>query len=451
MLHQTKIIINNRMALTMLALAALLLPACRLAPATPAAVPTPAVKLSGPVSVTSARMLTDVVAEKEPLLAALSPDGAYIAYYKDVGSGSDRKGQICVYTFSNAAKSCSDLTRDRFAGYPYQLQWSPDSSMITFTENPAELGNESDIWLFRVSDGSFTNLTDDGITQGWRDAQRLDPGKQIMLDYLPAWNAADGMIYFWRGTPIEYLKFNMGLHRIAPAGGEPELVRDLTTAIPSSLPVFKQENFYLDGPSAISPDGRNAAALMSTLNEFGGMETSLWLIDLTDANIAPRELITPGGFNAGLPAWQEFPAYPYGVSWAADSKDIVAHTRSDDSHTPITVFYHVDAATGVVTPAVDFSGVADTDAYSAPAPNSDLPMRYFSAQTGSISPVGDKLLMLSDLAGVVGVLTSLLPPAEPLPYVSGLAEATLMSSSTRASHSKDGKVLMYGLLLTVTE
>jgi hypothetical protein len=38
-----------------------------------------------------------------------------------------------------------------------------------------------------------------------------------------------------------------------------------------------------------------------------------------------------------------------------------------------------------------------------------------------------------------------------LPLVPALAEATLMSSSMRAGHSKDGKVLMNGLLLTVTE
>jgi hypothetical protein len=272
-----------------------------------------------------------------------------------------------------------------------------------------------------------------------------------MLDYLPAWNAADGKIYFWRGTPIEYMKFNMGLYRIAPAGGEPELVRDVTTAIPSSLPVFRQENFYLDGPSAISPDGKTAAALMSTLDEFGGLQSNLWLIDLTDASIAPRQLITYGGFSAALPTWQEFPAYPAGVSWTADSKGIVAHARSEDSHTSITLFYHVDVATGAVKPVLDLSGVADTATYNAPAPNSDLPLRYYSPQTGSISPAGDKLLMLSNLAGVIGVLTSLLPPAEPLPYVSGLSEATLISSSTRASHSKDGKVLMYGLLLTVKE
>ncbi len=347
-------------------------------------------------------MLTDVLDEKEPMFAAVSPDGAYIAYYLDVGSGQDRKGQICLYTFSSAAKACHDLTRDKFAGYPYQLQWSPDSSMITFTENPAEFGYESDIWLFKVADGSITNLTDDGITQGWRDAQRLDPATPIQLDYLPAWNAADGKIYFWRGNPIEYMKFNAGIYRIDPKGGEPEMVRDLTTAVPSSLPVFKQENFYLDGPSAVSPDGKRVAALLTSMDEFGGLQTSLWEIDLADTSIAPRELITPGGFNAALPAWQEFPAYPAGLTWTGDSKGIITYAHSENTYTPFTIFYHADAASGAVTPVVDFSGLADEAAYADYAPGSDLPMRYFSPQTASISPQGDKLLMLSDLAGVVG-------------------------------------------------
>jgi hypothetical protein len=78
-------------------------------------------------------------------------------------------------------------------------------------------------------------------------------------------------------------------------------------------------------------------------------------------------------------------------------------------------------------------------------------MRYFSPWTGSLSPKGDKLLMLNDLGGVKGLLTALLPPNGALPFVSAGAQGTTLSNATRSSRSKDGKVLLYGLLLKIKE
>jgi hypothetical protein len=215
--------------------------------------------------------------------------------------------------------------------------------------------------------------------------------------------------------------------------------------------LFKQEGLYLDGPSAISLDGRNLAALMTTVDEFGYTQVGLWLVDLVDTNVAPRQLITIGEFSAALPAWVNFPAYPIGLTWTADGKGVVTMARSDDVHTPFTVFYHTDVASGVTKPVVDFSTLPDAEAYFAPASGSDLPMRYFSPWTGSLSPKGDKLLMLNDLGGVKGLLTALLPPNGALPFVSAGAQGTTMSNATRSSRSKDGKVLLYGLLLKIKE
>jgi hypothetical protein len=57
-----------------------------------------------------------------------------------------------------------------------------------------------------------------------------------------------------------------------------------------------------------------------------------------------------------------------------------------------------------------FSGLPDPEAYFEPAPDSDIPFRYFSPWTGSLSPQGNKLLMLNDLGGVMGLLAAPLPP-----------------------------------------
>lgn len=404
---------------------------------------------AGPVTVESARSLPSVLDETDAWFAALSPDGAHIAYYKEEGRGQDRTGQICLFTFASAGKSCYDLSRDLFLGYPYQLQWSGDSSMIAFSEDPVELGYESDIWLFKVADGSFANLTDDGQTGTWRQPTGT-PSPNV--DYLPAWNPADGQIYFWRfASQGEYMQFTLGLYRVSPEGGEAELVRDLTAAVPRSALVFEQEGFFLDGPSAISPDGQALAALLSAVDEFGRRQTGLWAIDLADAGAAPQELMSPSAFTAALPAWQEYPTSPSGLSWTADGQGVLAMARSKATHTPFTLFYYVDVASGAIAPVVDFSGLPDSEAYFEPAPGSDIPFRFFSPWTGSLSPQGDKLLMLNDLAGVMGLLAAPLPPDGALPVVSATTEESTASTASRSSRSQDGKVLLYGLLLSVRE
>jgi hypothetical protein len=218
-----------------------------------------------------------------------------------------------------------------------------------------------------------------------------------------------------------------------------------------AVPVFTQEQYFLDGPSAISPDGQSLATLLTTLDEFGLAQTGLWFINLADAEADPQELMPPVAFNAALPAWQQFPAYPTGLAWTADSQGVVAIAQSQDTHTPFTLFYYVDVASGSITPVVDFSSLPDPESYFEPAPGSDIISRYYSPWTASLSPQGDKLLMVSDLEGVMSLLTAPLPPDGSLLVVSAATEESTMSTASRSSRSQDGKVLMYGLLLTVQE
>ena len=78
--------------------------------------------------------------------------------------------------------------------------------------------------------------------------------------------------------------------------------------------LFKQEEFFLDGPSALSPDGKNVAAVLSTADEMGAVTTGLWQINLADAAAAPRKLMDAAAFGAALPAWAQYPAVPMGVA-----------------------------------------------------------------------------------------------------------------------------------------
>ena len=405
----------------------------------------------GGVTVDTARPVTEIVGEKTAYLATVSPDGKYIAWGKQSGKRKDLVLQLCLFEFETAAKKCADLSPDVFDGYPYQFQWSPDSRYIAFSENPVELASESDIWLFDSQEGSFTDLTDDGLVGMW--SYLPDEGTNPKLDYLPMWHPSDGQIYFWRVVPLGNMRYTLGIYRTAPDGGEAELVRDLTVDFAAQVPLFDYEELFLDGISAISPDGNTVAALMTTVTEMGSTEQNLWTIDLTDPEAAPQLLAGPEDFRSGLPEWaQDFPPQAQGLSWTGDGAGIVAVVNTAlNPSIPFQIYYYVDAAGGEITPVVDFSGLEEMDSYSEPAPGSDLPWRVYSPWTASLSPAGDKLLMINDLGGTVALFTAPLPPTGDLPTVSASSDPSPMSGVATSSRGQGGKVLAYELLLTITE
>ncbi|MBK8051011.1 MAG: hypothetical protein IPK16_30290 [Anaerolineales bacterium] len=118
---------------------------------------------------------------------------------------------------------------------------------------------------------------------------------------------------------------------------------------------------------------------------------------------------------------------------------------------PFQVYQYIDIASGEITPIVDFSGLEEMESYSEPATGSDLPWRVYSPWTASLSPAGDKLLMVNDLSGTVALFTAPLPPTGDLPAVSASADVSPMSGVATSSRGEDGKVLAYGLLLNITE
>lgn len=406
---------------------------------------------AGGVTVDSARPVTAVLDEKSAYLATVAPDGNYIAWGKQTGRGRNRVLQLCMFEFETAGKQCSDLSPKVFNGYPYQFQWSPDSRYIAFSENPMSSGSESDIWLFDREAGTFTDLTDDGLVGNW--SSMVSDGEKPQLDFLPMWHPADGQIYFWRVVPLGNMRFTIGVYRIAPAGGEAELVRDLTADFAAQAPIFDYEELFLDGVSAISPDGSTLAVIMASFNDMGVTQTALWTIDLTDDSVDPQQLADMSDFLAARPEWaQDYPPQAQGLSWTGDGAGIVVVSNNSVSTSmPFQVYQYVDIASGAITPVVDFSGIAEMQDYADPAPGSDLPWRAYSPWTGSLSPSGDKLLMINDLGGTVALFTAQLPPTGDLPAVSATSDDSPTSGVATSSRGAGGKVVAYGLLLTITE
>jgi hypothetical protein len=392
------------------------------------------------------------VGEDYAYFAAVSPDGQYIAWGQSSGRRKDRVLQLCLFEFETGGKTCADLSPEVFLGYPYQFQWSPDSRYIAFSENPVEMASESDIWLFDSQAGTFTNLTDDELIGVW--SYLVDDGELVKLDYLPMWNAADGQIYFWRVVPLGNMRYTIGLYSIAPEGGDAELVRDLTVNFAAQIPLYDYERLFLDGISAISPDGSTVAMLMTNINDVGSTEQTLWTLDLTDAAAEPVYWAGIDDFRAAVPEWaQDYPPQAQGLAWSGDGAGLVVLVNTAVGATmPFQIYYYVDTESGDITPVVDFSAVEEMDDYSMPAPGSDLPWRAYSPWTGSLSPAGDKLLMINDLGGVVAVFTSPLPPAGDLPVVSASTdEAPTSGGPANSSRGEGGKVVAYGLLLNIVE
>ena len=147
---------------------------------------------------------------------------------------------MCVFTLSSSQKQCYPFP-DTFKGYPYELVWSPDSAYVTFTEDPQQSANESDIWTFNAADGAFTDRTNDGVEGPYRG--KNVEGKTFWLDYLPMWNTDDGLIYFWRSVPWGDYAFTLELWRINGASGEPEKVRDLSEFFKNYMLLYDGQEF----------------------------------------------------------------------------------------------------------------------------------------------------------------------------------------------------------------
>ena len=399
------------------------------------------------IAVDSEVFVGDVIGQKNPALATISSLGTQIAWPTTIGRLWNKEGELCIYSYEDAANPCY-VAPEIYEGYPYAFAWSPNDDYVAFTENPIQLGYESDIWMFNPVSNEFVNRTDDGVQGGWIEAE---PGS-YQLDYLPMWNLADDMLYFWRSEPISATVFTLELHRLAPEGGEPELVRDLSETFAGELLYFNAETWLMDGVSAISPDGTKLAMLVTSLEDPNeNSRAGLWIIDLTDDAAPPEHLADLDALQVGQPAWSSFPLVPMGLSWSGDSAGVVVFTYNLDEQVPLAVLYYIEPESGSITPVVDFSDIPDGDAYMTEVNEVGLPPRFYSPWTASMSPNNDLVLMYQNIAGLAGILVSPIPPTGELPQLDYISQLFNTDAVTRSSRSADGKVLMYNIVFSTSE
>ncbi len=415
------------------------------APAAPTEEMGTTVESAGTVTVESARAVSDVLNNNNAVFTAISPDGTMLVYGTSEGRFWNTTRQVCVFTFANADVNCYDVDPKLYMGYPLAFNWSPDSTMVAFTENPIQLGYESDIWVLDTTDGSFSDLTDDGVVGSWVAAE---PGSYA-LDYQPMWDESSGDLYFWRSVPAADYTLSFALMKIPAGGGEAEQVQDVSDALSGMVIRWDSEAYFMDGPSSLSNDGTTVAFIAQALTDAMTDErTGVYTLDVGSGEVT--QVATMTDLAAAVPPFQESPTWAQGVQWTADSTGFVVLCTSVTSQLPLVLNYYIDLASGEMTPVVDFSSYETMDDLLA-APEGSIPPRYYSPWTASISPAGDKLFMLSDLAGVAGLLSSQLPPTGEDPDVVGAAETFSTMGGTRSSTSDTGKMVIYGFLLTTVE
>ncbi len=404
-------------------------------------------------SVLSVLRLRDIFPDFDTRTALISPDGSMIAV-----SNSD---ELCLLYLADNSATCYERPED-FRWSPESPEWSPDSAHIVLTEDATQRMYESDIWLFDVENGVFTNRTDDGVFGQWL---RMGGG-EYALDYTPRWNPVTGDLYFFRSerSSNENIPFTLELYRLSPEGGEAELMHDLTGQmyLEGSITIHDPRySVYLDGAAAFSSDGtRLAVRVIPAL--LDDPAAGIWVLDVEGDQ--PPQHVAPLFIEDGLPEYQieagELLAVD-GLAWTRNGQGLVFVAKNHFQRVGIlSNTYYVDVATGDVTPLVDFGVyVEQSELEQAEAGSSGYALNFFQPDAAALLPDGATLLIYSydhyQQSGC-GISAFVIPPdVDTLPVEDGFEvlyfseELELLQPMYNTSISADGKLLMGGYLITL--
>lgn len=270
---------------------------------------------------------------------SLSPDGMRLAW-----AARDR---LCLYEPDTQTGECHPLPEtfaSTFRDYN-PLRWSPDGADIAFTEDPFYTLTESDVWVYKLASGEFTNLTDDGVEGSWL---RSDDDKPVALDYAMTWHPTSGDLYFFRSERFDD-GWTIDLYRTDPGNSEPEQISSFTFNIPTLSIYFSP---------AISPDGKTMALIVLG-QKPDDPKNGVWTIDLEDG---AAELVAnlPTLTRNGFPEWQEQRGLlPRGVTWAGNNGLLVYLFNGAFAAGVSWGTQYIDLTSAAVTPLVDMSAIPE--------------------------------------------------------------------------------------------
>lgn len=300
---------------------------------------------------------------------ALSPDGHKLLWAAD--------DALCLYDLDAEEGKCDPFPENfpsSFSEYNAP-RWSLDSAYIAFSEDPFRLMLESDVWVYKVASGEFTNLTDDGVERSWF-GDDVDPD----LDYALAWSPVGSNLYFFRSEKWSD-GWTIDLYQTYPGGYDPQQISSFTYMFPTLSVYF---------PPAISPDGQTMAVLVldQTLRDPA---SGLWKINLENGQ-AEQVAGVSDLAQVGFPEWQDVRGMiPREVAWA-DNDTLLVQLFNPQYATGVSWGIQVvDVASGGVTPLVDMSGVADA-ASLLQAGDDGHTLQYNMVRSAFIPPQADAVI-----------------------------------------------------------
>jgi hypothetical protein len=388
----------------------------------------------------------DLIPDMGPQTPMLSPDGAAVAWF-------DRRenGAICLYRFARASTQCQPLPETFNSVAPVVL-WSPDSRYVAFTQDGLRFFHEADIWLLDTQTLVYTNLTDDRINRlSLLSSSTVSPGDStgpLWFDHSFTWGT-DGFIYFIRLDMPDTTQndtYTIGLYRIAPEGGEAELIRDFTDDF-ERFSIYQLPEYNLSGTLAISPDaGQIAFTVIEP--QMNSLRNGVWVMPLSGST-APRQLVTLADLTrATNPEFREAGGllYPTGLAWTSDQTKLVvlAQNLAAQGIDADSILYHITLADGTLTPLTPFSDYTRAE-LTRPAANDRTPI-YFMPRAAVMSPDGTAPMMLHmEMGGRTAGLSALAPGG------SGWVELLTfdyrpVGGALGASSAADGRLLLLGYL-----
>ena len=392
----------------------------------------------------SAAAITDLNEDIKTRVMALAPDGSAIAWWEE--------SAICLYTFDDQMVTCDPIPED-YRSRPPMLHWSPDSAYIAFSADFFQFFHEPDIYIYVVTERRVFDRTDDGFRE-WNLISPDDeegPGP-VWIDAVFTWGP-DGYIYFIRDTfpssTSDRDEMWTGLFRMAPEGGEPELIRDLTGVF-SLFPIYPTADYSLEGVMAVSPDAQRIALLIRE-NEFDSPRNGVWVMDLSGAN-PPAQIVTSDIFSTGLPeSYRDQTAYgtiPYALTWDAEGTGFYLLARDYGNREMVSgLAYHIDVQSGRTTLLTDVTDFTAEEFMAIDEATGRSP-QFLMAQAAVLAPDGSGLLIFNrdPISGVMGISSLRVVDGTVENELLYLIEDAEVLPSMSATVARDGTALMWGYL-----
>jgi Tol biopolymer transport system component len=133
------------------------------------------------------------------------------------------RGELCVYRVDTLAQqACADLSVLEAGIRLEDVTWSPDGSMIAFSERTFTTFQDGDLWLMDTATGTLANLDDDGFS-GNLPVVRPNPDEALITAPVSPTFTPDGTaVTFSRSLFVDGQRAGNEIATVPVTGGEPE-------------------------------------------------------------------------------------------------------------------------------------------------------------------------------------------------------------------------------------